>query len=101
MWQWLRRRFVAGLFATVPLVVSVVAIVWVFRWVDGMTSGLGERVLGTLIPDQTLSGIAVSALGILATVAIVLAAGAIATNVIGRRLVERTEQLLLHLPVFR
>ncbi len=101
MWQWLRRRFVAGLFVTVPLVVSVVTIVWVFRWVDGMTSGLGQRVLGTPGPDQTPPGIAVSALGILATAAIVLAAGAIATNVIGRRLVERTEQLLLHLPVFR
>ena len=31
MWRWLRRTFVTGFFVTVPLVVSVVAIVWVFR----------------------------------------------------------------------
>ena len=37
----------------------------------------------------------------LATAAVVLAAGALATNVIGRRLVDRTEQLLLHVPLFR
>jgi len=101
MWQWLRQRFIAGLFVTVPLVVSVVAIVWVFRWVDGLTRGFGERVLGPPGPDQSIPGLAVSALGILATAAVVLAAGALATNVIGRRLVERTEQLLLHVPLFR
>jgi uncharacterized membrane protein len=28
MFQWLRRSFVTGLVVTVPLVVSVVAIVW-------------------------------------------------------------------------
>ena len=103
MWQWLRQRFIAGLFVTVPLAVSVVAIVWIFQLVDGMMRGLGERVLGPPGPDQTLPlpGIAVSALGILATAAVVLAAGALATNVIGRRLVDRTEQWLLHVPLFR
>ena len=101
MWQWLRQRFVAGLFVTVPLAVSVVAIVWVFRWVDGLTRGLGARVLGTPWADESVSAIAESALGILTTAAIVLAAGALATNVIGRRLVDRTEQLLLHIPLFR
>jgi uncharacterized membrane protein len=91
MWQWLRQRFLAGLFVTVPLVVSVVAIVWIFRWTEGLTSGLGQRLLGYDVPG----------LGLLATAAIVLAAGALATNVIGRRLVDRTEQLLLHIPLFR
>jgi len=99
MWQWLRQRFIAGLFVTVPLVVSVVAIVWFFRFVDGLTRGLGERVLGP-DSDQT-SGLVVSALGILATAAIVLMAGTLATNVIGRRLVDRTEHLLMHVPLFR
>ena len=32
---WLRRRLIAGFFLTVPLVVSVVAMVWVFRIIDG------------------------------------------------------------------
>jgi uncharacterized membrane protein len=99
MWQWLRQRFIAGLFVTVPLVVSVVAIVWFFRWVDGLTRVLGERVLGS--SSNETSGLVVSALGILATAAIVLIAGTLATNVIGRRLVDRTEQLLMHVPLFR
>jgi uncharacterized membrane protein len=43
----------------------------------------------------------VPGLGILLTAAIVLAVGMLATNVLGRRLLERTEQLLLHVPIFR
>jgi uncharacterized membrane protein len=89
--QHLRRLFVTGFFVTVPLVVSVVALVWTFRWADGLTSGLGERVLGVHVPG----------LGIAATAALVLAVGVLATNVIGRRVLQRGEQLLLHVPLFR
>ncbi len=88
---WLRRSFITGFFVTVPLVVSVVAIVWVVRWADGLTSGLGERLLGRHVPG----------LGLVTTALIVLAAGALATNVFGRRILQRGEQLLLHVPLFR
>jgi uncharacterized membrane protein len=91
MWQWLRRSFVAGFFVTVPLFVSVLAIVGVFRFADTLTGGLSERVFGMRIPG----------VGVVATAIIVLATGALATNLIGRRLLQRTESLLLHVPVFR
>jgi uncharacterized membrane protein len=91
MWQWLRRTFVTGFFVTVPLVVSIVALVWVFRFVDLLMSGLSER----------LSGRAAPALALAATALVVLAVGALSANVLGRRLVERFEGLLLHVPVFR
>ncbi len=91
MGQWLRRRFLTGFFVTVPLVVSVVAIVWVVRWADGVTSGLGERVLGMHVPG----------LGIAATALFVLLVGIVSANVIGRRALRRAEQFLLHVPLFR
>ncbi|MEO7190565.1 MAG: DUF502 domain-containing protein [Vicinamibacterales bacterium] len=91
MWPWLRRRFVTGFFVTVPVVVSVVAIVWVIRWADGLTSGLGERFVGRPVPG----------LGLVATALIVFSAGLLATNVFGRRVLQRGEQLLLHVPLFR
>jgi uncharacterized membrane protein len=91
MLAWLRRSFVTGFFVTVPLVVSVVAIVWTFRFADRLTSGLGERWIGWHVPG----------LGLVATALIVLAAGAVGNNVIGRRLVRRGESLLMQVPVFR
>jgi uncharacterized membrane protein len=89
--QWLRRSFIAGFFVTVPLFVSVAALVWLFGVVDGLTAPIFERLLGRQIPG----------LGILTTVAAILAVGAVATNVIGKRLLQRTESYLLKVPVFR
>ena len=91
MWQWLRRSFIAGFFVTVPLVVSLVTIVWLIRLADSLTSGLGERVVGGPVPG----------LGILVTIAIILTAGAIATNVLGRRVLLKWDQLLLQVPLFK
>ena len=89
--QWLRRSFITGFFVMVPLVVSVVAIYWVIGLADRLTSGLGENLIGRHIPG----------LGILATALVVLAVGAVATNVIGRRLLQRGESILLQVPLFR
>jgi uncharacterized membrane protein len=50
MMQWLRSRFIAGFFLTVPLFVSVAALVWIFGIIDGSTAPLAERLLGRTIP---------------------------------------------------
>ena len=91
MLQWLRRSFIAGFFVTVPLVVSVVAIVWAFRFADSVTSALGERLFGAPFPG----------LGLLMTAVAILAVGALATNMIGRRLLDQSEHLLQRVPLFR
>ena len=91
MWQWLRRSFITGLFVMVPLVASVIALVWVFRAVDSLTSGMTERLLGHYTPG----------LGIAITAIVVLGVGSLATNMFGRRLLQRAESLLLHVPVFK
>ena len=89
--QWLRRSFIAGFFATVPLVISVFALVWIFGIIDRFTGTLATRVLGRAVPG----------LGILISLLVVLAVGAVTTNVIGRRLVVRGEKWLMRVPVFR
>jgi uncharacterized membrane protein len=88
---WLRRKFIAGFFATVPLVISVAALVWIFGVIDSFTGPLAARVLGREIPG----------LGLLITVLVVLAVGGVTTNVIGRRLLLEGEKWLMRVPVFR
>lgn len=91
MWLWLRRRFLTGFFVTVPLFISVAALVWIFGVVDGLTTPFYNRLLGRPVPG----------LGMLSTVVAIMLVGVIATNVIGRRLLQRGEEILLHVPVFR
>ena len=35
---WLRRSFIAGFFVTVPLIISVAALVWIFGIIDRFTA---------------------------------------------------------------
>jgi uncharacterized membrane protein len=91
MVQWLRRRFLAGFFVTVPLVISVAAFIWIFRLIDGFVGPWYARWLGREVPG----------LGIVTTALVVLAVGVFATNVIGKRVLQRAERYLLMVPVFR
>jgi uncharacterized membrane protein len=89
--QWLRRNFIAGFFVTVPLFISVAALIWLFNIVDENTTPLYDRLLGRRVPG----------LGIASTAAAIVLAGVFARNVIGRRVLQRTERWLLKVPVFR
>ena len=89
--QWLRRSFIAGFFVTVPLFITVAAFLWLFRLVDGFVGPIYVRFLGREVPG----------LGIATTALAVLLAGAVATNVVGKRLLQQTEGLLLKVPLFR
>ena len=87
----LRRSFVTGFFVTVPLVISVVTIYKIFDVVDGVMAPVYDRLLGRHVPG----------LGLLTTLLLVLRAGVLARNVIGRRLMRRAEYYLMLVPVFR
>ena len=92
MMQWLRRSFIAGFFVTVPLFISVAAFIWIFNVVDGLTTPFYDRLLGRRIPgpgdvDDGAWRSCWSA--------------RFATNVIGKRVLQRAEGWLLRVPVFR
>ena len=88
---WLRRSFITGFFVTVPLFISVAAFIWIFNVVDGLTTPFYDRLLATRVPG----------LGIATTVVAIVLVGALATNVIGKRVLQRVEEWLLRIPVFR
>jgi uncharacterized membrane protein len=91
MMHWLRRSFITGFFVIVPLIISVAALVWIFGIVDGFASPLFARWLGRSVPG----------LGLVTTALLVLLTGAVATNVVGKRVLQRAEGWLLLVPVFR
>jgi len=88
---WLRRSFIAGFFVTVPLFISVAALIWIFDVVDGATTPVYDQMIGRRIPG----------LGVLSTAVVIILVGAFARNVIGRRILLRAETWLLKVPVFR
>lgn len=97
---WMRRRLLAGFFVSVPLIISVAALVWIFGIIGSLTAPLAVGWIGNDDP-QGVQRLLVGAVGVLATVALVFAVGVVATNVIGQRVLNRGERWLLMIPVFR
>ncbi len=88
--QWLRRNLITGIVFIVPLALSVAVFVWLFGLIDGVMGPVYARWLGREIPG----------LGLVTLGAVVVLVGALATNVILGRLLNRGEEWLLRLPLF-
>ena len=88
---WLRRSFLTGLVVTVPLFITVVTLLWTFRFIDGVARPLSMYAFGREVPG----------LGVLITGTFIMLVGTIATNVIGRRVLQQGEKWLLNVPLFK
>lgn len=87
----LQRYFVTGLFTVIPFGLSALVMWWLVAMVD--------NALGPLV--WAFTGRQVPGLGLLVALLIVPAAGWLASNVIGGRILEMLEDLFLHIPVFK
>jgi uncharacterized membrane protein len=102
MLSWIRRSFIAGFFVTVPLLISVYALVWIFGIIGGFAAPLVGWALGSAVLESgPLRDYVARFAGVLLTLLVVLTAGAVTTNVIGRRVLARAESWLMMIPVFR
>lgn len=87
----IRRWFITGLVVLLPVLVTVWALVFGFNLLDGLWRSILPLVLGRYVPG----------VGTLLTVTLTIAVGAVATNVIGRRLIGWAEALLQRIPIVR
>ncbi|HCC68334.1 MAG TPA: hypothetical protein DEP99_00385 [Nitrospiraceae bacterium] len=86
-----KRKFIAGLFVSVPVIITILAIVWFFKVVDGLLGQFYAELLGRHI----------SGLGFISAVVLIFIIGIISTNVFGRRILIFVERILLNIPVLR
>jgi uncharacterized membrane protein len=85
----LRNLFLGGLVVLVPIVLTVNALVWLFRFVDGLAEPLAEALLGRAVPG----------IGFVTTVGVVFLAGFLFSFGPLKRLLDSAEQLLDAVPV--
>lgn len=89
--QWLKKSLVTGFVVTIPLVITVVAFIWLFQLIDGVVGPVYAQKLGREIPG----------LGLATLLVCVVLVGVLATNVFGNRILRRGEAYLIRLPIFR
>lgn len=86
----LRTYLIAGLLVVLPLAVTFLVLRWLFTTLDSVLLPLFRR-LGWDVPG----------LGLIAGVALILLVGAVASNMLGRRVIAWIEGLVLRLPLAR
>lgn len=92
----LRKWLLAGLLVLVPLIITL----WVLDWVVSTLDQTLRILPGAWQPDQ-LFGFHVPGLGVIFALVVVLSIGALASNIIGNRLVNWWHALLHRIPVVR
>ena len=87
----LRAQFGAGILVIVPIIITILILVWLFNYIDNLAQPVAKSLLGRTIPG----------LGFALTVVLIYLTGLVATSVIGKRLVGYIESLLARVPLFR
>lgn len=86
-----KRRFFAGLLISIPIIITLLIIGWFFTFVDGLLKPLYYSILGYHIPG----------LGFISAVILIFIIGVVSTNVLGRKVIEFFEKIMLRIPVFK
>lgn len=89
--SWFKVRFLAGFFVTIPVVITAYVLWFFFIRIDEIFSPFYEHLFG-----RSIYG-----LGFLTALALIFLIGAVATNVVGRRILQWIERFLLALPFFK
>jgi len=92
----LRRWLLSGLLVLVPLIITL----WVLDWVVSALDQTLRILPGDWHPDRVL-GMHVPGLGVVFALLVVLSIGALASNIIGHRLVHGWHELMHRIPVVR
>jgi uncharacterized membrane protein len=92
----LRKWLFSGLLVLVPLIITL----WVLDWVVSTLDQTLRILPSAWHPDQ-LFGFHVPGLGVIFALVVVLSIGAMASNIIGNRLVNWWHALLHRIPVVR
>src|SRR5512141_1744712 len=86
-----KTRLITGLFVTFPIVLTILAIVWLFGLLDGILGRYLDLLLGRHYPG----------LGLVVYVIGVLIVGTFATTVLGRKILVAMEKMVLRVPIMK
>ena len=87
----LKRKFFAGLIVSIPAVITVMVLVWFFKFVDGILGPVYDKILEHHVPG----------LGFVSAITLIFLIGIISTNVFGKKAIEFIEKAVVRVPVFK
>lgn len=102
-YSFFRGNILAGVLVTVPFALTIFVLFKLGSWIIGLVSAAPNRFIGSLLDqlNPLVSQTILFVIGLVGTLLIVLVIGAIARNILGRKLVGFGEYLITQIPLAR
>ena len=102
-YSFFRSNILAGVLVTVPFALTIFVLFKLGSWIIGLVSAAPNRFIGSLLDqlNPLVSQTILFVIGLVGTLLIVLVIGAIARNILGRKLVGFGEYLINKIPLAR
>lgn len=97
LFAWLRGRFFAGMVIAAPIAITF----WVIQFLITFIDNRVKPILPPLLKPETYTNYAIPGVGVLVTIIALTILGAVATNLIGRALINSSDRLLSRIPIVR
>ena len=90
-WKLLRRYFFVGIIILLPIIITGYIIIFAFNLVDGILRNLIQYIAGRPLPG----------LGFLIIIVLIIFAGAVGTNVFGKKLLHFGDGIFQRIPIVK
>lgn len=97
LFSWLRARFFAGMVIAAPIAITF----WVIQFLITFIDNRVKPILPPILKPETYTNYAIPGFGVLVTVIALTILGAVATNLIGRAMINTSDRLLSRIPIVR
>lgn len=87
----IRTYLISGILILLPIMATFSIVLWIFHYVDNL---FVARIIYEATSIDNIPG-----LGILVTLAVIIAVGALGTNIIGKKIIEYGERILHRIPL--
>jgi uncharacterized membrane protein len=104
MWSHLKRKTIAGFFIILPLIVTILLLTYIFDKVNRYITPYVFQIFEMLkieIKSDHITTIALGIIGFIFTIFIIYLIGLLGTNIIGKRLVNAFDNIMLRVPLIK
>ena len=103
LYSFFRNNIITGVLVTIPFALTIFVLYKLGTWIIGLVSAAPNKFIGELLNQQNplVSQTILFAIGLVGALLIVLIVGAVARNILGRKLVGFGEYIINKIPLAR
>ena len=103
LYSFFRNNILTGVLVTIPFALTIFILYKLGTWIIGLVSAAPSKFIGELLNQQNplVSQMILFAIGLFGALLIVLFVGAVARNILGRKLLTFSEYLITKIPLAR